>query len=241
MGASQPGATADITLMAYMGMGPVQGLVKTRVFGGPYLRFADFASVSGYLYQAGAIIARAKLDKLMLLAKMITLPGHEQEMLDWARDLAEKRFDEFLDVYGEEPRALPVLFLATEYRKAGILIPLAGLGQITETNTKQIRKVAAAKMPLQQVEPRIKEAMLEGLGFGTSFPELTEKMYREANEAIDEEQWSQARQHGLHISETPTIITLEEQEEIQLSMVAAYAQAYHPDLVDALGLADLVE
>lgn len=240
MGATQSGATAAFSLMAFIGAGPVQGLIKKRLLRGSYLRFADFVSVSAYVYQAGALIARAKLDKLMILAQMVTRPGREQEMLDWAKDLAKTRFDQYVDVYGQEPWSLLFLCTATEYWKAGVLVPFAGVGgRITETNTKQVSKMAAVKIPVEDGLPRIEEAMLEGLGFGATFPELVEKWYREENEPIDEELWSRAAKHGL-LPETPTNTTLMEQEEVVLSMVAAYAQAYHPELVDALGLTDLV-
>ena len=176
----------------------------------------------------------------MILSQMVTLPGREQEMLDWAKDLAKRRFDQYLDVYGQEPWSLLFLFTATEYWKAGVLIPFGGVGgRITKTNTKQVSKVAAVKIPLEDGLPRIEEAMLEGLGFGAAFPELMEKWYTEETEPIDEELWSLAANHGL-LPETPTDTTLVEQEQVVLSMVAAYAQAHYPELVDALDLTDLV-
>ena len=240
MGTTQSGATPAFSLMALIGRGPSQGLIRKRLLGGPYLRFADFVSLSAYEFQAGALIALAKLDKLMILSQMVTVPGREREMLDWAKDLAKRRFDQYLDVYGQDPWSLLFLFTATEYCKAGVLIPFAGVGgRITRTHTKQVSEVAAVKIPLEDGLRKTEEAMLEGLGFGATFPELMEKWYREETEPIDEELWSQAAKRGL-LPETPTNTTLEEQEEVVLSIVAAYAQAYHPELVDALDLTDLV-
>ena len=227
--------------MAYIGMGPVHQVAKKRLFGGPYLHFADFVTVSGYLYQAGALIGRARLDKLMVLARMIAHPGNEEEVIDRARAAALRRRDEYVDVYGEQPTSFPVFLLATEYARVGIANPLRGTGPITESFIKRVAKVAAVKMPLNGIESRIKDAMLEGLGFGSSLPELTEQMVTNANQAIDEEKWSEARQYGLDISETPVMVSLAEQEQDVLSMVATYAQEYFPELVDPLGLSDLVE
>ena len=241
MGVTQSGANPPFSLMALLGRGPSQGLIRKRIFGGSYLRFADFVSLSAYEFQAGALIARAKHDKLMTLSQMVTIPGREAEMLDWAKDLARRRFDQYLDVYGQEPWSLPFLFTATEYWKAGVLIPFGGVGgRITKTDLKQVSKVAAVKVPLEDGLRKAEEAMLEGIGLGATFPELMEKWYREETEPIDEESWSQARSYGLPLPETPTNTTLEEQEEVVLSIVAAYAQAYYPELVDGLDLADLV-
>jgi hypothetical protein len=76
----------------------------------------------------------------------------------------------------------------------------------------------------------------EGIGFGSSFPELTERMYRNSYEHIDTDLWSEARTHGLAIPEKPEIVSLEEREATVLQMVAAYASEYYPELVDPLDL-----
>lgn len=77
---------------------------------------------------------------------------------------------------------------------------------------------------------------LEGIGFGSSFPQLTEKMYRNLHESIDMDVWSKWRAHGLAIPEKPTQMTLEEQEALILQMVAAYTSEYYPELLDLLDL-----
>ena len=228
----------ELTLVTYMGMAPVQKVVKTRLFGGPYLSFADLVIVSAYQYQTGAILARAKLDKLTTLAQMVSPPGRESEAIGWLQDLAKDRLDEYVGAFGGQPDSLLTFVFYTEYKRVGILIPSVSMENIN-TRTKQVKKVAFTKMALKDVEPQIRNSMLEGIGFGSSFPALTEKMYR-TNEEIDMERWSEMRGHGLDIPETPEIITLEEQEEIVLSMVATYAQKYFPQLVGPLGLAEVL-
>lgn len=227
-----------LTLMAFFGMGAVQQVAKTRLFGGPYLRFCDFVNVSAYLYQSGALLARAmnKLDKLTILAKMFSEPGRERDVINWLQDLAKNRLDEYVDTFGQQPTSLLNFVLATEYKKVGIIFPFDGAGTLTNTHMKQVSKVADSKMVLNDVEPAIKNSMLEGIGFGSSFSALTERMYREANEEIDIDQWSEWRGHGLNIPETPTVITLEEQEQLVLSMVATYAHTHFPELIEPLGL-----
>lgn len=228
----------DLTLMAFLGMGPVQQVLKKGVFGGPYLHFADLVNVSGFLYQSGALLARAKLDRLATLAELFAKPGSENDAINWAQTTAKARLNDYIDSFEEQPNSFTTMVYYTEYKKVGILIPLIGMANIN-TRTNQIKKVAFTKMPLKGVGPQIKKSMLEGIGFGSSFPELTEKMYR-SNEEIDLDEWSQARKFGLNIPEKPEIITLEEQEEILLSMVAAYTQEYFPHLVAPLGLTEML-
>ena len=97
-------------------------------------------------------------------------------------------------------------------------------------------KVFDEKVPLEQAEPLIKSFHAEGIGFGSVFPELTEKLYRNTFEKVNRDSWIEARKYGLAIPEEPTIIGLKEQEEIVLQMVAAYASEYYPELLDSLDL-----
>ena len=148
--------------------------------------------------------------------------------------------DEYVDTYGEQPFNLMTLFLATESKKAGIITPLHGVGELTGTLMRQVAKVAKMKMPLKEIGLTIKYSMLEGIGFGSLLPGLTEHMYRESNDNIDIEQWEVWKEQGLKISESPTVIPLEEQEQTVLGMVATYAQAYFPELIEPLNLTEVL-
>jgi hypothetical protein len=217
-----------ITLMNYLGMVPMRQVVKTRLFGGPYIRFYDFLSVSLYLYESGAILGRAKRDKLMILAKMIIDPGkagRESEFIELLQQQAKKRLEKF----GKEPTSFFMFFLSTELEKVGL--------SLTGSSIKTLKKAFDEKWPLnEETETPIEARGPEGIGFGSYFPELTEKMYRNFHENIGTDAWSEARAYGLSLPEKPTIISLEEQEETVLSMVASYASEYFPELIRPLGL-----
>lgn len=231
-------AAPELSLMGFIGMGPMRKVIRKRLLGAPYLHFADYVQVSGYLYQCGAILGRAKSDKLIILAGMLAQPGREADFIGYLKDLARKRLEDYVDAYGQQPTSLQLFVMATEYKKAGMPHGIADspIDSDLKTHMKHTSKIAEMKMPVKEVEPMIKMWGQEGIGFGSSFRELTEKMYRDANENIDMEQWSEARKYGLDLPETPTIITLEEQEQIVLSMVAIYSGTYFPDLVEPLGL-----
>lgn len=212
------------TLIGHLGMVPVSKVIETRLFGGPYMRFSNFLQVSSFLYESGALLGRAKHDKLMILEKMLARPPKQGDFIRHVQQQAEERLRKF----GEEPTSFFMFFLSTELEKLGL--------SLTGSSMKTLKKAFDEKWPLEKIEPFIKIWGLEGIGFGSYFPELTEKMYRNFHENIDMDKWSEWRAYGLAISERPTIITLEEQEQAVLEMVADYASQYYPELIEPLGL-----
>lgn len=154
--------------------------------------------------------------------------------------LARECLDKLRNEVGKEPDRFDEFI---QFRELEDTIGLS-LNDCFEAWTHGNKKVMRAfdeKFPLEKVEPIIKMFGLEGIGFGSSFPELTEKMYGNAYEDIDMDAWSKHRAHGLAISEKPTIISLEEQEETVLQMLAAYMAEYYPELLDPLGLRGYLE
>jgi hypothetical protein len=213
----------------------VTKVAKTRPFGGPYIRFYDLCTVSSYLYTSGAILGRARRNKLSILAKLFSIPGTEKENMAGLQEEATKRLTKFKNEVGNEPDTFNEFILFRELESA------TGLGMedwfkaYAEGDTK-IMKIADEKVPLEKAEPSIKWFGLEGIGFGSSFPELTEKIYRNSYENIDMDVWAKHKAHGLAIPEKPDIVTLKEQEKSILGIVAAYTSEYYPELLDPLDL-----
>ena len=227
------------TLMGFLGIPIVTKAAKTRLFGGPYIRFYNLFEVLFYLYMTGAILGRARRDKVSELAKIFSVPGREEEFMNWLQEQAKERLDKFRNEVGKEPSTFTEFILFREFESATGMSLTGWFGNKKET--KKLLKACDEKVPLEKAEPVIKEFQLEGIGFGSSFPELTEKMYRNSFENIDMDVWSKHRACGLAISEKPTIISLEEQEDIVLNMVATYASEYYPELLDPLDLREIVE
>lgn len=77
-----------------------------------------------------------------------------------------------------------------------------------------------------------------GIGFGSSFTELTVRMYRNTYENINVnmKEWAEARSYGLNIPEKPDFIPLEEREKEILATVAGYTGEFYPELLDPLDL-----
>jgi len=222
------------TLIGFLGMAPVMKATRTRLFGGPYIPFGSFLLVCSFLYENGAILGRAKSDKLTVLAKLFPAdPGKEERFINELQNVAQERLNEYKREFEKEPSSFLDIFYLLELKKVGL--------SLADTNLKTIRKASEEKYSLKQAEPYIKMFGLEGIGFGSSFPELTEKMYRKGHENINMDVWAEMREHGADFPEKPTIITLEEQEKLVLEMVAAYTSEYYPELLDPLDLRGYVE
>jgi hypothetical protein len=153
------------------------------------------------------------------------------------QEYAKERLDKFRSEFSKEPDTFNEFILFKELESA-IGVSMEDWFEAHTKGDAKIMKVADEKVPLEKAEPVIKLFAVESIGFGSSFPELTEKMYRNSFENIDMDEWADARAHGLTISEEPSMLSLEEQEEIILQMVASYVSEYYPELLDSLDLKD---
>ena len=235
------------SLMGFLGYVPVSNVAKKRLLGGSYIPFSNLCTVLCFMYESGAILGRARRDKLSILVKMLETPPTNHALLiktllmsqggtiEIMRNEAKKRLDTFRSEVGKEPDTFFEFIQLRELERT-IGLSLNDALKAYSEGDKRIMKALDEKVPLKEVEPYIKSLGLEGIGFGNSFPQLTERMYRKAHESIDMDVWSKWRAHGLAIPEKPTQMTLEEQEALILQMVAAYTSDYYPELLDPLDL-----
>jgi len=206
-------------------MGPLNEMVKTSLFRGPYLTCGQAIMAGEFLYETCAILGRARRNKLSILVRTLPiLEGHENDFINDVQKTARDRLQQF----GKEPDSFVNFILSTELENIGV--------SLTDSNQKVLKKTLEEKWLLKEAEPKIKSIGVEGLGFGSSLPELTEKMWKSAYESVDTDQWSEARAYGLILAEKPTRISYEEHEQSVLEMVANYTSEHYPDLVDPLDL-----
>ena len=219
-------------LMVFLANTAVEKVVKTQPFGERYITFPDFLQVLSFIYECGAIIGRAKRDKLDILVKMLESPKAQSDAMKLLRNEPHKRLDAFRNEAGKEPDTFFDFILVKELRDSLGLSPNDSFA----TYKARVAKAYDEKVPLQETELNVQMFGLEGIGFGIAFPELTERMYRNAYEQIDSDIWSEAREAGLAIPESPTVVSYEEWEQPVLQMVAAYASKYYPELLKPLNL-----
>ena len=240
------------TLIDYLGTEPVTRLAKTRLLGGRYLRYYDYCSILAFVYESGAVIGRARHNKLSILEKILEAPWKGPEFMKFCQDQAKERLDAFRSEARREPHSFLEFILIEELAKAikdkelrqqlkGVMTKMrdtllqkggAGereIGLLKEVSAPvsekgEIAKALQKKVRLRTVEWVIRFFGQEGIGFGSSFPELTERMYRNL--------------HENPILEKSSIISLEEGEETVLQIVAVYVSQYYPELLDPLDLRD---
>jgi hypothetical protein len=221
----------QLTFISLLCVRPVMKVAKTRLLTRHYIRLYDYYEVLSFLYESGAILGRSKRTKLSILEKMLEVPGSAASSITVLRELAEKRLATFRSKVGREPDSFSDFILSRELESA-IGLGLNDAFKAYASGDKEIRKAFNKKVPLEEAEPVVKMFAQEGIGFGASFPDLTERMYMNAYEGRDRDVWSEARAHGLAFHKKPEVINLEEREEALLKMMTAYAQKYYPELVE---------
>ena len=227
------------TLMSFLGSRPVaRGLAKKRLFGGPYIRLYDFCELLTFMYESGAILGRAMSNKLGILEKMLAVPwwAPEPMTMKFAQEMAKERLNAFRNETGAEPDSFIKFIQLKELERRIGLLALS----VLPSGNKEARKAVDKKIPLAEAALPINTFGLEGVGFGSCSPTLTERMYRTDYENINAE-WSESRAHGLAAPEEPPQESFEKREKNVLQVVAAYASKYYPELLDPLDLRGYID
>ena len=229
------------SLTGFLGEIPLKQALKKQLFGGHYLRLWDYFATLSFQYESGAILGRAKRDKISTLINMLVVPGTEiNKFVKFMHDQAKERLEKFRSELGREPNTFHDFIFDREF---GRVVGLS-LNKVFEEymrGNKEVVKVFDHKVSLDIAWPEIQDYGAGGIGFGSSFPELTEKMYRNATENIDMDEWTKARKYGVDIPEKPDIVTLEEREESVLGIVAVYTAEFYPELLDPLDLRGYID
>lgn len=206
-----------------------RGLAKKRLFGGDYIRLQDFIELLCFLYSSGAIIGRARRDKLTALEKMLASSVIGLRSVKSLQEMAKRRLEGFKAEMGKEPDSFIKFIQIQEYEKT------MGPAAFSEFASKGTTKALDKKIPLAEVVLPVESFGLEGIGFGSCFPALTEIMYRTDYENIVAD-WLEAKAQGLTVPEKPIEESFEKREESILKAVASYTSKYYPELLDALHL-----
>lgn len=251
----------QISLQGFLAWIPLKYMVRKTLIGKRYIHLATCLLSFQVEYETGAVLGRAILDKLDILKKMLSIPGlNMANVIKDAQEAAKKRLDEFKKEHGDEPETFSDFIYWPLWEKATGLT-LGDLFRPCDIETRErtrkrlsriIQKKLGGKVPLEEAQPTISGFLLEGLGFGSTFPELTEKMCKNVYEKTDEELQRISRALGFSTPEdlsrrvglpTPEdrAPTLKEREEGLLQMVAAYASEYYPELLDALDLRGYID
>ncbi len=229
------------SLMGFLGEIPLRQALKKELFGGHYLRLWDYFATLSFQYESGAMLGRAKRDKISTLVNMLVVPEAEvNKFVKPMQDQASERLEKFRNELSRDPTTFYNFIFYREFERV-VGLSLDGVFEEYTRGNKKVVKVFDQKVSLETAWPKIHSFGAGGIGFGSLFPELTERMYRNACENIDMDEWTKARKYGVDIPEKPDIVTLEEREESILGIVAAYTAEFYPELLDPLDLRGYLE
>jgi hypothetical protein len=133
-------------------------------------------------------------------------------------------------MYGSQPTTFPIFVVQTDLRMfAGKrLQDLLNIG-----DTKLHHKEGQRWLELAE------RSVIEGIMFGSMFPDLTYDMLVNQYEKIDIDSWKEARNYGVTLSEEPPQIAVADKEKEAIAMAQDYVIEHHPRLLADLELAGI--
>jgi len=247
-----------INLQGFLANVIVESLTRNKLFEKHYMSLATCISLLQLAYETGAVLGHARGNKVDILNKMLST----QDMIfdNIAKDMQkseQKRLSNFKKEDGEEPDTFadfiywPLWESTTGLTLNGLFKPSGT--EIRERKRKRIsdiiQKKLGAKVLPEEAQSRISWFLIKGLGFGSAFPELTAKMFKNVYvcKKNDEELWNITRSLGfatpIDLSKRISLPTtkwrpptLKENDRKVLGTVAYYTSQYYPELLDSLDL-----
>lgn len=220
---------------------PLKQVVRKKLFRKRYITMFYYSRTLAFQYETGALLGRAMRHKLDVLHKMLVKPGTDiNRNIAFIQSEAKARLKKFTEEKGKEPDTFNDFIALKELEEAakvmGLSIDEDAYYQDPKSHLKNLGKLYGRELALDDVYKNILNCSLYGIGFGSSFSELTVRMYKNSYENINMNEWAEAWSYGLNIPEKPDIIPIEEREKEILAIVAGYTGEFYPELLDPLGL-----
>lgn len=217
-------------------------ITRKPLFGKPYARSIDLVDVEERLYLIGAALGHLMRSKLDTLAKLLFVPGANQDEADRIMSLckkdARKNLEEFRNKHGRDPDTFgdftSYRSVENRLRNEGISLSARDAIEAYAQGDRKIQKIFDEKVDLEGIERIIFPPLLQGIYFGSSFPELAERMYRKAYEE-DRDFWAR-KWYGVTVPEELKTWNFEETQKAVLQVVAIYASKHYPEVIGPLGL-----
>ncbi|MFC2026618.1 hypothetical protein ACFLUX_01430 [Chloroflexota bacterium] len=198
-------------------------LAEKSTFGKPFIRLGRVLTLSIWLYETGAILGRFWKDKIPVVFSMYEVENKREEFAQYWYNQAKNR----LGKYGEQPRTFPIFVLQTD------------LDILMGRKLEDFMKIGEKKLSHNEGNEwlnLIETSMIEGIMFGSLYPDLTYTMLVNEYEKTDIDSWKETRKYSVTLSEEPPQMTAGDKEEEALEMVRDYVKEYHPGLLEDLSL-----
>jgi hypothetical protein len=216
------------TLLGFLANQIITPVTRKALFSDDYVFFGEYMPCAQFLYETGAILGYTFHDRLIVFVELFTEPGHQSHAVEHIATLATSR----LAGRSEEPEDFVDLFFKPEAERLMTILRSHGLTNYSEW--LDFPKAAKQKMPIKDIFPTLQATAWEGVGLGSRYPELTERLLLHTE---DIEVWHDAHAHGLDIpASPPTPKTIRERQTEAIAMIKPYIEKARPDLLMKLGL-----
>jgi len=206
------------TLFCQIGSPALDQVSRTGPAGKSYVPLSGLLQVCAYLYETGAILGRARQDRLLELMSMSFAAEEVQFHLAELRSLLRRR----LEKSGRYAHSFYTFYLHGTMRDMNIYFDISGM-----------RKAHNDVRDKTGVGNFLEHAGAEGLLLGAWYPDLAEKMYGKGYGAQEDIINEMTRRVAVLPEET-AIASIQEREELILSKVGVYVSRYHPELANTL-------
>jgi len=197
-------------------------LMEKDFLGRMYIRLGRVLTLSSWLYETGAILGRFFKGKLFTLVAIYEIESKRQEFIQFWCSEAKKR----LETYSGQPSSFPIFVTQTD------------LEMFAGEKLDNLMKVGDKKLFHEEGQRWLtlaERSMIEGIMFGSMFPDLTQEMLINEYEKVDMDSWNEARKYGLTLPEKPSHMTVQSKEEEVMALLRDYVEEHHPKFTDDLG------
>lgn len=221
-------------------------LFEVYVEKGFYVNTYNYFLTLSFLYEAGAILGHAMKDKLNILSEMFS----DKSSNEFWGEMAQERLYMFKKRFKKEPDTFQEFIFERKLQLATGLHPYDAW-QLAACKSPKVLDIYDRKIPLIVSEngvltPRKKETqgeirwmVQEGIGFGSHFIKLTERMnnyfWESVQLHIDRFSKEYSERYG-NPGIPGFVMSFKEQEKEILTAVAFCAKIHYSELISPLGL-----
>jgi hypothetical protein len=156
--------------------------------------------------------------------------------MDSCKKYAEINLKEFINEFKQEPNTFVDFMLSKGLKQALGLSPKEAFKAFL-SGDKKTKRLFGTKVAIETIGDSLIMMLFQGIQFGSSFPELTERMY-DYHSKHYKDYWGSTFTDGVDMPETLRAKSLAEIEKLYLNAVESYAAKYYPELLDPLGFID---
>lgn len=202
---------------------------KKRLIGFDYILFSEYVTQSIMLYTIGVTMGYMYSDKIHILLELMTEDSSKiKDQVFSLREMAKERYRKcnantknFTDLYIETE--LPELMQGLHNSKI-----------LKHGTADKFYEVSKTKFPVKSALLSLQYFFYEAIGFGLSYPEITEKYFMPS---IKDSDLELARKSGLHVwPELKINESIEDRISNVKLLIEPYVMKKRPDLLDLLGL-----